>query len=420
MLIVLGAIVTTISAVMYSNNSTNLCDISGLIVAPTTETAEITTMEQIEEKMQKIDPVKAERWRKFLESDGQPPVQKQVAQQEAPPSGSSKTIQEIEDDRAAINSKQVREWRSKFNDAAALTDEEAHRREAKKYAEHAYQIANLRKCKYVFLDFGSNVGDSLLKVIDSFIPEFDSGIENGKKIHHIVNTTTGNIGPGVYDHFKRNLNKWILPKWVKQKVEDYNSFSKKKHKSDPVYPEDYCFYGVEGNPHFTPWLRREEIQVMNMIPRPIRHAHFLTDHVGAGKDGPTTLYLDTVNKKDNFWGSSIIASHVDVVASGGNTGTPVTGITLTSLIEQTVAPGGHVMIKIDIEGGEYPLLEEAINSKILCKLTKDMGVKVDMLNERHNAKVVGSEEPGERWKAIDGDNAIKRCGVGYGWGRNFR
>ena len=74
------------------------------------------------------------------------------------------------------------------------------------------------------------------------------------------------------------------------------------------------------------------------------------------------------------------------------------------------------MIKIDIEGGEYQLLEEVINSTILCKLTKEQDVRIDMLNEPHNAKIVGSAEPGNRWKAIQGETRIKQCGVGYGWG----
>jgi hypothetical protein len=377
-----------------------------------------THWEHLEEQMQKLDPEKAQRWKAFLKGEASSSAvttEKSVASSEA-------SVYDLQEQLAEANSKLVRDWRQKFEAAAALENKEEHRRQTETLATDAFPVATLRKCQYVFLDFGANIGDSLVKLIDSSMPEYDSGVvEDGTKIHHILNTTTGSMGPTFYDHMKRNPNKWILPKWVNQNIEAYNKERKVKGNRDPVQPEDYCYYGVEGNPVFTSRLRREEIQVMNMIPRPVRHLHFLTEHVGAGKDGPTTLFLDTVNGKDNFWGSSILQSHVDVVKSGGNTGTPVMGITLTKLLKDTVLPGGHVMIKIDIEGGEYQLLEEAIDTDIFCKLIKKDDVKIDLLNEPHGANIVGSEEPGQRWKDIGGQNKIRNCGVGYNWkNRQFR
>jgi len=372
----------------------------------------ITSWAQIEDHMTRIDPQKAKQFREFLESRKSDPVK------ENPKEEQDMTLDSQEDQRASLNSKLIHEWREKFEEAAAIEDSERHRSRTKEFATNAFTVKNLRKCKHVMLDFGSNIGDSLLKMIDSSFPEFDSGVSpDGEKLHHALNITSGNVGGGVYGFGRRNPNKWILPKWVKQTIQNYNNLNKKKFNRDPVHIEDYCFYGVEGNPHFTSLLREQEIQIMNMIPRPVRHVHFLTEHVGAGSDGPTTLYLDTVNKKDNFWGSSVFNTHVDVVSSGGKTGVPVMGITLTRLLEETILPGGHILIKIDIEGGEYQLLEEAINSSILCKLIKEKGVKIDMLNELHNAKIVGSEEPLKRWKEIKGEQKIKACGVGYGWGK---
>jgi hypothetical protein len=84
----------------------------------------------------------------------------------------------------------------------------------------------------------------------------------------------------------------------------------------------------------------------------------------------------------NFFRSSILSSHADVKRSskktGELTGVSVMGVTLATLLKKTVESGGHVMIKIDIEGAEYELLEEAVNSNIFCNLVQEMGVRVDI------------------------------------------
>mmetsp|Transcript_37215 Transcript_37215/g.42479 ORF Transcript_37215/g.42479 Transcript_37215/m.42479 type:complete len:442 (-) Transcript_37215:449-1774(-) len=370
----------------------------------------ITSWAQIEDQMNRINPKKARHFREFLESSEVDPVKGNSVEE------LDTTLDSLEDQRASLNSELIQKWRGNFEEAAATKNSEQHRSRTKEFATNAFTVKNLRKCKHVILDFGSNIGDSLIKIIDSSLPEFDSGVSpDGKKLHHSLNVKSGNVGDGVYD-FRKGDPKWILPKWIKQTIHNYNVLKKNQFKTNHVHPEDYCFYGVEGNPHFTSLLREQEIQIMNMVPRPIRHIHFLTEHIGAGSDGPTILYLDTVNKKQNFWGSSIFNTHIDVVSSGPNTGVPVMGITLTRLLKETVLPGGHVLIKIDIEGGEYQLLEEAINSSIFCNLTR-VGVKIDMLSEFHNAKVVGSEEPIKKWKEMEGEKKIKKCGVGYGWGK---
>jgi hypothetical protein len=53
------------------------------------------------------------------------------------------------------------------------------------------------------------------------------------------------------------------------------------------------------------------------------------------------------------------------------------------------------------------LLEEVIQSKILCKLVLRYGVPIDMLNETHNAKTLGSKEPEKQSKHIQGEQKIK-------------
>jgi FkbM family methyltransferase len=333
------------------------------------------------------------------------------------------SLADIDDIRAKKNSAYVRKWRRSFEKAASIPHMTQHQDETRQLATSGYKIFNLRKCQHVFIDLGSNVGDSLHKMVDSFLPEFDSGAltrktGEGIKLHHIFNTTTGNIGPGYYNGYKGNLMKWLLSKWVREVITEYNEYNKIAEKNvTEVFPEDYCFYGVEGNPLFTSLLRQQEINVMNMIPRPVRHIHFLTEHVAASENAPKSLYLDIVNHVENYWGSSTIRSHVDVAKSEGRHVAQVTGITLTKLLEQVTLPGGHVIIKIDIEGGEYEVLEEAINSTILCKLVRELGVRIDMLNEPHDSVIIGNEDPLKRWEEIEGTKQIEDCGIRYTTGK---
>lgn len=129
---------------------------------------------------------------------------------------------------------------------------------------------------------------------------------------------------------------------------------------------------------------------MNSEPRPVRYAHFFTETVGAGVDGPAVLYLDTINADNNFWGSSMIANHWDVAKSATGDGklveAHVDGLTLTTLLKQAarMEPGAHIIIKCDIEGAEYALLNEAFDSGILCEYAEN-AVRIDMLIEIHPA-----------------------------------
>jgi hypothetical protein len=303
----------------------------------------------------------------------------------------SRNLEELQEGLAQHNAAMMREWRGRatVNSSEALV------------------VSKLQKCSHVFLDLGSNVGDALHKFIDSFMPTFEDG--NGKKLRYIFNTTTGRLGPEKYQGIGT-----LLPDWIKKKMHTYNN--NRGQSSRLVHPEDYCFYGVEGNPFFTRTLQEMEISLLNMKPRPVRHLHFLVEHVAAATNGPTTLYLDTVNEKQHYWGSSILKSHADVKRSGGKTGVQVMAITLTSLLEQTVLQneGGHVMIKIDIEGAEYQLLEEAVNSNIFCRLVNEKDITVDIINEFHGDSIVGSPEPRHRWETIvKGEEAIKGCSANY-------
>ena len=295
-------------------------------------------------------------------------------------------------DQDTANSFRVKEWKSRL--AAAIQGNDTALIQNLTAAPFVFQ--DMKPCHNVFLDFGSNVGDSLRKFIDSALPARSDGK------HPILDLTTGVVGQRCYDCERRTKDRWILGRHLNENGGRIRV---------GTGPEDYCFYGVEGNPVFTETLLALQHRVQHMDPRPIRHVHFLTRHVGAGVDGPTLLFLDTVNTKHNYWGSSVFASHVDVKASDGNTAVNVTGITLTTLLHRTVLPhGANVIIKIDIEGGEYALLEEAIRSGVFCDL-RSKGAVIHMILEQHGERYLGTKEPEERFKSIKGINRIVQCGV---------
>ena len=163
-----------------------------------------------------------------------------------------------------------------------------------------------------------------------------------------------------------------------------------------------------------------EQRVMHTTPRPVRSAHFLTETIGVAKDGPAILYLDTVNKKNNFWGSSIMDSHIDVKKSAEKNNftkveAHVQGISLSSLLNKTVDSNTkHVFIKMDIEGAEYEVMNEAHDT--ICQ-TIASGVKIDILLELHPPKIVGQKfEPRTIFNERT-EKSLKECGLVMNNGR---
>jgi len=194
-------------------------------------------------------------------------------------------------------------------------------------------------------------------------------------------------------------------------------------------PEEYCFYGVEGNPVFTRKLRGLEFFFMGIDKggskpeggypsrgaptvlthfsdvakglRPLRHIHFFTETVVASHNGPTDLHVDAVSA--DHVGSSLLASHK--YARIGGEKVNVKGVTLDWLLQQVLSgfvelpnahthgirtsttdimdSGGHLILKIDIEGAEYLVLKEALMSGLLCDYATKKGKRVDLVVEFH-------------------------------------
>ncbi len=200
-------------------------------------------------------------------------------------------------------------------------------------------------------------------------------------------------------------------------VTDLSDFVRARLEQQSLDPEDYCYVGVEGNPVFTSTLQELEARVMGTIPKPIHAAHFYTETVAAGTDGPTVLYLDTVNEDHNFWGSSLVRTHTDVQKSAADNGdspieAKVMGVTLSTLLKRSLKRerGAHVIIKIDIEGGEYRVMNEAIDT--LCDY-KSSGVQIDLILETHSNDVLGGEQGGEDFVVFQRETRkrMKACGI---------
>lgn len=115
----------------------------------------------------------------------------------------------------------------------------------------------LKPCKNVVLDFGANIGDTAGKFIDAGLV----GCRPAK----------GGL-KGIPDPlFDTQAKQFVDASSEKKKNRLAENFGKLMAEINPstVGPEDYCYYGVEGNPVFTERLQELETFVMDISPRPL-------------------------------------------------------------------------------------------------------------------------------------------------------
>ncbi|KAJ4459665.1 putative translational elongation factor EF-1 alpha [Paratrimastix pyriformis] len=108
----------------------------------------------------------------------------------------------------------------------------------------------------------------------------------------------------------------------------------------------------EGNPRFL--LRLKALQ------RTLREKHSLIIHcpvaVSAASQPSVPFYLDEVNPRENYWGSSLFRSHPNV---GRTVQVPAVG--LSSFFREIGATKNDlILVKMDIEGAEYDVLKEIL------------------------------------------------------------
>lgn len=102
------------------------------------------------------------------------------------------------------------------------------------------------------------------------------------------------------------------------------------------------------------------------------------------EDGIRTFFIDTVNKEQDFWRSSIYAEHRDAKASNAQ-GTRLTSVNLALWLLKNFTPRDFVVVKMDIEGAEYEVVPHLAQMKA--------GTVIDhLLVEWHHFDVSSSPE----------------------------
>ena len=168
-----------------------------------------------------------------------------------------------------------------------------------------------RKKRFVFFDLGTNNGDSVKFFVDKVVrSDKDSFLK----------------GYGALDN-----KKWEI-------------------------------YAVEANPYFNKVLADVKVYCEKLG----HEFHLYTETAAWTKNEKLVFFLDTINFHGNFWGSSLLNYHPDVVNSGFKNVT-VTGIDVADLLRQ-YDKNDEVVMKIDIEGTEYPLLLHLIKEHLLDRV----------------------------------------------------
>ena len=143
-----------------------------------------------------------------------------------------------------------------------------------------------------------------------------------------------------------------------------------------------------------------------------------------------------------YWGSSILSGNYDTkrtvkkAADDSNTkiAANVTGINLSTLIQNTMAPfqsantesaGGNLILKMDVEGAEYGLIEEVYKSGILCDYVSKYKNNAILWIEYHYPPVIDTIEYNKISVGINETiQGLKDCGVifaelGANWDGSF-
>ena len=116
---------------------------------------------------------------------------------------------------------------------------------------------------------------------------------------------------------------------------------------------------MEANPFFNKSLDALKVYCENL-----GHTFYMYSQSAAWvKNEKLTFYLDTVNIGYNYWGSSLRDDHPDVIRSN-KTKVIVNGIDVADLLRR-YSIYDEVVLKIDIEGTEYQLLEHLMKTNSL-------------------------------------------------------
>ena len=147
---------------------------------------------------------------------------------------------------------------------------------------------------------------------------------------------------------------------------------------------------------------------MQTVPRPVRNISFLTETVITDQDGLVEMFIAA----NAGMGSTLLKgksqrSHNHILEKTAT----VKGITLETLLAETVVllPDSHLIIKMDVEGAEYMVLNHGW--KDLCRAVKVHGVHVSMMLELHGKRKIGQSDDLEAFYRENILGKLTECGV---------
>jgi len=105
---------------------------------------------------------------------------------------------------------------------------------------------------------------------------------------------------------------------------------------------------VEANPMFDLELTKLEHNFSGKVRSLVSSAAYMCE-------GFTSFYLDTVDVKQNYWGSSMSPNTNDVKRSGKRR-VRVPLVNVARLIMESALPEDYVLVKVDIEGSEHDIV----------------------------------------------------------------
>jgi FkbM family methyltransferase len=151
----------------------------------------------------------------------------------------------------------------------------------------------------------------------------------------------------------------------------------------------WIMHSFEANPRYN--------DILDNVTKTVKkygHTHYLYKQSAAWtKNEKLVFYLDTVNKDYDFWGSSLIKDHPDVISSDYKKVT-INGIDISEILKKYNSDD-EIVMKIDIEGAEYDLLLHLIKEGSLNlvdiiaveyhpKIVKDSIKNFEILNNFFN------------------------------------
>lgn len=146
-------------------------------------------------------------------------------------------------------------------------------------------------CRNVFIDLGTNIGDSIGYFIDNSLDVCSPiWMETHSRTHLNADFPRPHLDVTTLEVTHKGSKNNPL----------YGMLQQQLKKTIPVVsPDTFCVYGMEGNPEFTERLQKLENHVMQTHPRPVRHLHIHTESVVTAVDGPTKLFLDKISVEQN-------------------------------------------------------------------------------------------------------------------------